>query len=163
VKRFVAFWMPSLLIKEQSPIKNPQLYWPPRDAIVSLASLASIAGLFLLWKRNRSACIIFLLWLVSFPPVYYLCAYQERHRIPVVWAILIPACYAVRELGMKFKRQEGTWSDLPMRMPSKTSVAVQLSCRRVRVPRIGLCFALSFQHEFKRRPPSFRFPPGRLH
>jgi len=108
VKRFVAFWTPSLLIKEQSPIKNQQLYWPPRDAIVSLASLASIAGLILLWKRNRNACIVFLLWLVLFPPVYYLCAYQERYRIPVVWAILIPACYAIRELGMKFTRQEGT-------------------------------------------------------
>jgi hypothetical protein len=101
-KRFAAFWMPSLLMQEQEAIRNPVLYSPLRDAIVTLASLGTIGGLILLWVRNRGACVVFLVWLVTFPVIYYVTQYNERARIPVEWAILLPACYAVGELWKRF-------------------------------------------------------------
>jgi hypothetical protein len=101
-KRFAAFWMPSLLMQEQEAIRNPALYSPLRDAIVTLASLGTIGGLILLWVRNRGACVVFLVWLATFPLIYYITQYNERARIPVEWAILLPACYAVGELWKRF-------------------------------------------------------------
>jgi len=97
-KRFAAFWMPSLLMPEQEAIRNLAFYSPLRDAIVTLASLGTIAGLILLWKNNRGACTVSLVWLATFPLIYYVTQYNERARIPVEWAILLPACYAVGEL-----------------------------------------------------------------
>lgn len=100
-KRFAAFWFPSSLSSEQSVIRNPNVYSPLRDAIVSLASVAMVAGLVLLWRRNRSACSVLIVWLVTFPPVYYMTQYSERARLPVQWAIMLPACYVASELWQR--------------------------------------------------------------
>ena len=101
-RRFAAFWMPSLLMPEQEAIRNPAFYSPLRDAIVTLASLVTIGGLILLWRNNRAACAAFLVWLATFPLIYYVTQYNERARIPVLWAILLPACYALGELWKRF-------------------------------------------------------------
>ena len=98
-KRSVAFWLPTMFYAELSAIPNPEFYSALRDAVVSLASLAAPAGLVLLWKRNRAAASVLLIWLLTFPVVYYLTQYGERARIPVMWAILLPAGYASTELG----------------------------------------------------------------
>jgi len=97
-KRVAAFWLPSLLESEQAEIRDPEAHSVLRDAIVSLASIAALAGLVVMWRRNRAACLIFVVWLTTFPVIYYIAAYNERYRIPVQWAILLPACYAVRQL-----------------------------------------------------------------
>ncbi len=101
-RRVAAFWVPSLLMSEQGAIRNLAFYSPLRDAIVTLASLGSIGGLILLWRNNRGACWVFLVWLATFPLIYYLTQYNERARIPVEWAILLPACYAAGELWKRF-------------------------------------------------------------
>jgi hypothetical protein len=114
-KRFVAFWLPSILSSEQMAI-DARHYSPLRDLILSLASVAMVIGLRLLWRSNRNARLVLLVWLVMFPLVYYLSAYSERYRIPLQWAILLPAGYAVSELWrqLRFKlraRQSGRLGD----------------------------------------------------
>jgi hypothetical protein len=98
VKRFVAFWVPMFLSDELSVIHNRNFYSPLRDVIVSIASILGILGAVLLWMKNRSVCIVILIWLATFPVIYYLTQYNERARIPVEWAILLLACYAVSEV-----------------------------------------------------------------
>jgi hypothetical protein len=97
-ERFTAFWLPSVLRPEQRPIPPGIIYSPFRDVVVTIASLVAVGGLVLLWRINRSACLVLLVWLVTYPPIYYITQYSERVRIPVQWAILLPACYAVSEL-----------------------------------------------------------------
>jgi hypothetical protein len=102
-QRSIAFWLPTALQAEQSAITNVEHtyehYSPLRDVVVSLASLAALVGLVLLWKRNRAAAIVLSTWLLTFPLVYYLTQYGERARIPIMWAILLSAGYAATELG----------------------------------------------------------------
>ena len=101
VKRFVAFWVPMFLSEELSVIHNKNFYSPLRDVIVSIASILGVLGAVLLWMKNRSVCVVILIWLVTFPIIYYLTQYNERARIPVEWAILLLGCYAVSEVVQK--------------------------------------------------------------
>lgn len=98
VKRFVAFWTPMFLSEELSVIHNRNFYSPLRDVIVSIASILGILGAVLLWMKNRSVSVVILIWLVTFPVIYYLTQYNERARIPVEWAILLLGSYAVSEV-----------------------------------------------------------------
>ncbi len=103
MERTAAFWLPSLLHGKLKVIQDRELYSPLRDAIVTLSSILVPPGLILLWKRNRSTCLVLLTWLLAFPPVYYLTQYNERARIPVEWAILLPACFALGEFWLKLR------------------------------------------------------------
>ncbi len=100
-KRFIAFWTPMFLSDELSVIHNKNFYSPLRDVIVSAASIFGILGAVLLWMKDRSVCIVILIWLATFPVIYYLTQYNERARIPVEWAILLLGCYAVSEVVQK--------------------------------------------------------------
>lgn len=97
-KRTIAFWLPSVFQSELSAIPDPRYYSALRDAVVSVASVAALAGLVLLWKRNPAAASVLLIWLLTFPVVYYITQYGERARLPLVWAILLPAGYTATEL-----------------------------------------------------------------
>ncbi len=97
-KRSIAFWLPSVFQSELSAIPDPRYYSALRDVVVSIASIAAVAGLVLIWKRNRAAASVLLIWLLSYPVVYYITQYGERARLPIVWAILLPAGYAATEL-----------------------------------------------------------------
>ena len=100
-KRSVAFWLPSVFQSELSQIPDPRYYSALRDVVVSIATLAALVGLVLLWRHNRAAAGVLLIWLLTFPLVYYITQYAERARIPLMWAILLPAGYATTELIRK--------------------------------------------------------------
>jgi hypothetical protein len=100
-KRFIAFWTPMFLSDELSAIHDKNFYSPLRDAIISVASILGILGAILLWIKNRSVCLVILIWLATFPIIYYLTQYNERARIPIEWAILLLACSAVNEMIMR--------------------------------------------------------------
>lgn len=101
VKRFVAFWVPMFLSDELIVIHNRNFYSLLRDVIVSVASLLGVLGAVLLWMKNRSVCVVILIWLVTFPVIYYLTQYNERARIPVEWGILLLGCFAVSEVAQR--------------------------------------------------------------
>lgn len=88
-ERFEAFWFPWSV---RYPWEQSEDV-PRRRLLVSALTLVSIPGLILLWKRERPAAAICLLWLVFFPPVYYVTGYQERFRNPILWATFLPAAY----------------------------------------------------------------------
>jgi hypothetical protein len=99
LKRFTAFWVPMFLSSELNVTKNPEFYSPLRDDVISMASLLGIVGAVLMWRKNRDAFLVVMIWLTTFPVIYYFTQYNERARIPVDWAILLLACYAISEVG----------------------------------------------------------------
>jgi hypothetical protein len=100
-ERIVAFWMPALLRSQQRVLSEEYEYSPRRDAFISLFSLASFCGLFLLWRKNRNAFATLMIWLVTFPLIYYAVQYSERYRLPILWAMTLPGCYAVIALARR--------------------------------------------------------------
>jgi hypothetical protein len=103
LERFDAFWIPSA-------VRYPWEQWedvPRRRLLVSALTLLSIPGLILLWRRERQAAIICLLWLVFFPPVYYVTGYQERFRNPILWATFLPAAYFLVAAAQRITQKSG--------------------------------------------------------
>ena len=63
--------------------------------ILNAFTLLSIPGMLLLWKRERYAAVVVGMWLLFFPPIYYLLQYDPRYRHPIFWATLLPGAYAL--------------------------------------------------------------------
>lgn len=97
-QRFAAFWFPS-------PTGNPfEAMATPRGILLGwLMVLLSLPGLWLMWKTNHEATAIVLLWLVLFPPIYYLIQFDIRYRDPILWATFLPAGFFIVELA------KGVW------------------------------------------------------
>jgi hypothetical protein len=89
-QRALAFWLPEAM---RYPWRLPY-----RDWIITLMNLLSVAGLARLWKQSHSTAMVFLLWMVLFPIIYYLVPYTERYRAPVLWMTFLPAGYAIASL-----------------------------------------------------------------
>ena len=101
VQRTVAFWFPNHSGNPLTSRAGAKLvaYW--------VITLVSIPGLLLLWWTNRTAAAICLVWLVSFPPVYYLVQFDVRYRTPILWATMIPASYVIIRVVEKGSRWQG--------------------------------------------------------
>jgi hypothetical protein len=96
-QRFAAFWFPS-------PTGNPfEAIAIPRGILIGwFMVLLSLPGLWLMWKKNREATAIILLWLVLFPPIYYVIQFDIRYRDPILWATFLPAGFFIVELAKGF-------------------------------------------------------------
>ncbi len=92
-QRAVAFWFPS-------PTGNPfEATATPRGILLGwFMVLLSLPGLWLMWKKNRPAAAIVLLWLVLFPPIYYVIQFDIRYRDPILWATFLPAGFFIVEM-----------------------------------------------------------------
>jgi hypothetical protein len=90
-------------------------FWFQGGLIVLVSSILAIPGLWLLWKKNRAAAQLMLLWLVAFPPIYYFVAFGTRYRYPILWATMLPAAYFLSELIGKLasKPQQNVQSENP--------------------------------------------------
>jgi len=93
LERAVAFWFPN---GSGNPFTS-QVDWNVK--VLWAITLFSFPGLVLLWWRNRIAALICLIWLIFFPPVYYLIQFDVRYRTPIMWASLIPAAYLFVRVG----------------------------------------------------------------
>ena len=93
-QRLIAFWLPT---PTGNPFHDQHVPWDM--LIVWLLTLLSVPGLFLLFKKNATAAITCLLWLVFFPPVYYVIQFDGRYRYPILWATFIPACFFLIEMS----------------------------------------------------------------
>ena len=101
-KRTTAYWAPSIV---EYPWEEGRI--PVSRHIITVLTALSAIGLFLLWKENRAAFWVFGLWLVFFPPVYYVTQYNERFRVPILWATFLPAGYFLVAVAKRarYKRQ----------------------------------------------------------
>lgn len=97
-QRAAAFWFPS-------PTGNPfEATATPRGILLGwFMVLLNLPGLWLMWKKNREATGIVLLWLLLFPPIYYVIQFDIRYRDPILWAMFLPAGFFIVEVA------KGVW------------------------------------------------------
>ncbi len=96
-QRFVAFWFPNA---SGNPFQQPRL--SRAQWITYLSTLFSIPGLVLMWRNQRAAALLMMLWLVMFPLVYYLTQFSDRYRRPIFWITLLCSSYLLVQLVSPF-------------------------------------------------------------
>lgn len=65
-----------------------------KDAFHWIVTAAGIAGLALLWRRNRETAYLFATIWLTFPVLYYIMQASTRYRYPIDWTYLLLAGYA---------------------------------------------------------------------
>jgi hypothetical protein len=98
-QRFLAYWFFSA-----RGIFFDGRHIPIGIVILWAVTPLSIVGLWLLFKKDRDAASLFLVWLVLFPPIYYVLAYTQRYVFPILWASFIPASYVLSEIAQNVWR-----------------------------------------------------------
>jgi hypothetical protein len=98
LQRFVYFWFPAdscgsfydaLFGVNQD--KGPIQSW-----VVYPATLLSIPGLILLWRRARSAALICGSILLFYPPIYYVVQFDYRYQLPILWVTFVLGAFSAR-------------------------------------------------------------------
>ena len=89
-QRFLAFWF-------FTPVPSIQ-HAPVKVVAVGVLTLLGAGGLFLLWRRQPASAVLCLVWVLFYPPVYYLVAFTPRYRDPILWTSFLPAAYLAAEL-----------------------------------------------------------------
>ncbi|HKS74048.1 MAG TPA: hypothetical protein VJQ82_12685 [Terriglobales bacterium] len=90
-QRFRAFWL-----TPRSENNGNGMIWRPM--VMQLFTLLSIPGLFFMWKTFRPGAYVVALWLVFFPPIYYVVQFMDRYRYPIFWATLLAGSYFIMEM-----------------------------------------------------------------
>ncbi len=90
--RSIAFWFPS---PTGHPLGDSRL--PSGVLAVWFMTLLSIPGFALMWKKSYSAAGILALWLLLFPPIYYIIQFDLRYRFPILWVTLLLAGFLISE------------------------------------------------------------------
>jgi len=95
-QRFLAFWFytPGGNYFSGRPI--PASLW-----IIWLIEPLSLAGLWMLFQRDRSSAGLFLAWLVLFPLIYYFIEFIPRYRVPILWASILPASFYLSQSAQR--------------------------------------------------------------
>ncbi len=101
-QRFFAFWF-------YSPRAH---YFAGRNVPGSILIIwavvpLSLGGLWLLFKKDRIAAGLCLVWLVLFPPIYYFLAFIPRYRYPILWASFMPAAFLLSEAAQAIWQRVG--------------------------------------------------------
>jgi hypothetical protein len=65
----------------------------------------SLVGLWMLFKKDPIAAGMCLLWMLLFPPIYYILSFTPRYRFPLLWVSFIPASFVLSEAGQKIWHQ----------------------------------------------------------
>jgi hypothetical protein len=92
LQRFWFFWFPSSggLAGYRSQRAG--------ELVLHLLTLASAWGLTLAWKRRLPCTESILVWLLLFPPIYYLVEFDPRYRYPILWMTGLFAAHAFTTL-----------------------------------------------------------------
>jgi hypothetical protein len=83
-------------------LRTFHFWFPPgrnaaHSALEVCLTLASLAGLYLLYFRHRAGFFLVLsIWLL-FPPPYYFTLWSSRYRYPINWTLLLTAAVAVNQ------------------------------------------------------------------
>jgi hypothetical protein len=76
----------------------------------------------MLFKKDRAAAGTYLLWMLLFPPVYYILSFTPRYRFPILWVSFIPASFVLSEAAQKiWQRLKSTYAgpDASAQSPAK--------------------------------------------
>ena len=90
-ERFSDFWL-----TPRSENKSNGMIWRP--IVMQIFTLLSLPGLFLLWKSFRPGAYVSLLWLILFPPIYYVIQFMDRYRHPIFWVSFLTGSYFLVEM-----------------------------------------------------------------
>lgn len=92
-QRLVAFWLPHDLDNFRR-----EVLLPARRAeryTIYLTTLLSIAGLWLLVRRDIGSGATCAAWLSLFPLIYYLVEFEDRYRQPIMWITFLLGSFPV--------------------------------------------------------------------
>ena len=93
LRRAVLFWFPS---ESGDPLHSlfsrDHLLW---TYTMDLATLLSLPGLILLYRRNPVGAVLLGVILGVFPLIYYATQYDPRYRYPIAWVSFVLAAFAV--------------------------------------------------------------------
>jgi hypothetical protein len=82
-ERFSAFWFPSDAARPLDELLKPGNRL--QAAVIYTMTILSFFGLLELAMRDRFSAWCFGVWLVLYPPVYYIVQYESRYRTPILW------------------------------------------------------------------------------
>jgi hypothetical protein len=105
IRRFVVFWFPT-----------PGRRIAPLT--IDLATALSCFGLFVLARASRMGATLCAVFLVIYPPVYYILQAFDRYRFPILWVtfgLAAAACSAILEYLLKRTRLGAQWNLCPQR------------------------------------------------
>ena len=88
------------------------------ELALHLFTLASVWGLALAWRRRLRCAYPALIWLLLFPPIYYLVEFDPRYRYPMLWITWLFAAQALVALI-------SVWRSKPS--PSRSPLARSIS------------------------------------
>jgi hypothetical protein len=142
IERFTAFWFPNATGNPLYPGNVSR-----EEQITTVFTLLSLPGLVLIWRMNRYAAGLLVLWLTCFPLVFYFVQFEARYRYPILWATLLPGSYVIyraflqdcEESGLRVPEScsnPGQQADPVSR--SEPSTSVHSSNGRLLVTRVGL-------------------------
>jgi hypothetical protein len=102
--RFVAFWFPT----ETANIHYAGTGRRLERLIIYLMTLLSIAGVWMLYRRDNKSAYICLSCLVLYPLVYYVMQFIDRYRYPILWLSFLLGSLAITNLlGKVFDHRKG--------------------------------------------------------
>jgi hypothetical protein len=84
--RVVAFWFPT---ETWTRHHYPGFGRRKERAVMYLMSLLSVAGVFILYRRDRVSCGLCIVCLILFPLPYYITQFVYYHSYPVLWMIFL--------------------------------------------------------------------------
>ncbi len=102
--RFWTFWV------------MPTRTQPWKDALLQPVTVLGLAGLAIVWRRDRRVGAVFLAVLLGYPLVYYLVQTDSRYRYPVDWVLLLLASYSAAAVAARL--HVGRAPDTPSRSPT---------------------------------------------
>jgi len=119
-QRFLAFWFFS-----QHGIFFDGRHLPLGILILWTVTPLSLVGLWMIFRTDRIAAGLCLVWMLLFPPVYYILAFTTRYRFPLLWVSFIPASYVLSEAAQNiWCRLRKTYGapEAPAQSPAKLIV-----------------------------------------
>ena len=93
-ERFAMFWFPPDGERFNSGIVS-------RPWVLSCFTALSIPGMVLMWRNARASSYVVGLWVLFFPPIYYLTQFMMRYRYPILWATFVPGSYSLIRLAWR--------------------------------------------------------------
>jgi hypothetical protein len=98
-QRFIAFWMPH----ETADLLRDFWQRGVRLQPYSVYSMSwlSLAGLWILARRDIRSAVLLAMWLVLFPLIYYVIQYEDRYRYPIMWTTFLSGALPI-SLGIEW-------------------------------------------------------------
>jgi len=97
LQRVYVFWVPS---ETASPWREITVQGQRKERLVIyVMTILSLPGWLLMARANRDASIVLGLWLLLFPPIYYIALYEGRYRYPILWVTFVCAGYFLSRIA----------------------------------------------------------------